>query len=93
MPATGAAAVVELLAEPLYILAAVQLRFGLRAAVDAAALLTKSAATLALLTTLRGMPSALVFSAAQLASALVALLGYGVWGALLLRRHQAGKQV
>jgi hypothetical protein len=45
----GAAALVELVAEPLYILGAAQLRFGLRVGAEAAATLARGALTLALL--------------------------------------------
>lgn len=72
----GAAAMLELLSEPLYILAAVQLRFRLRALVDTAAIVAKSAATVALLQ-LTAMPAALALSRAQIAFAAVTLACYG----------------
>lgn len=72
----GAAAMLELLSEPLYILAAVQLRFRLRALVDTAAIVAKSAATVALLQ-LTALPPALALSWAQMAFAAVTLMYYG----------------
>lgn len=72
----GAAAMLELLSEPLYILAAVQLRFRLRALVDTAAIIAKSAAAVALLQ-LTAVPAALALSWAQLAFAAVTLACYG----------------
>lgn len=72
----GAAAMLELLSEPLYVLAAVQLRFRLRALVDTAAIVAKSAATVALLQ-LTAMPAALALSWAQNAFAAVTLACYG----------------
>lgn len=73
---TGAAAMLELLSEPLYILAAVQLRFRLRALVDTAAIVVKSAMTVALLQ-LTALPPALALSWAQVAFAAVTLVCYG----------------
>ncbi len=55
---------VELLSEPLYILAAVQLRFRLRAFTDTAAITAKAATTAALLR-LTTLPAALVLSYGQ----------------------------
>ena len=52
---------VELLSEPLYILAAVQLRFRLRAAADTAAITAKAAASVLLLR-LTPLPAALALS-------------------------------
>ena len=66
----------ELLSEPLYILAAVQLRFRLRALVDTAAIVAKSATTVALLQ-LTALSSALALSWAQMAFAAVTLVCYG----------------
>jgi Rft protein len=66
----------ELLSEPLYILAAVQLRFRLRALVDTAAIVAKSATTVALLQ-LTALPPALALSWAQMAFAAVTLVCYG----------------
>jgi Rft protein len=65
----------ELLSEPLYILAAVQLRFRLRALVDTAAIVAKSAMTVALLQ-LTALPPALALSWAQMAFAAVTLVCY-----------------
>ncbi|KAG2446862.1 hypothetical protein HYH02_008019 [Chlamydomonas schloesseri] len=107
----GLAALVELAAEPFYILASVHLMFGVRVSVEFASTLTKSLVTLGLLSlparapallrrvglALGGasgdsavaaaapLPPALVFSAAQLALAAVALVGYGVVGWRLLQ--------
>ena len=47
--ATGSAALVELAAEPMYVLAQIQLRFKLRVMVEAAANIVKAALILALL--------------------------------------------
>jgi hypothetical protein len=66
----------ELLSEPLYILAAVQLRFRLRALVDTAAIVAKSATTVALLQ-LTALPPALALSWAQMAFAAMTVLWYG----------------
>jgi Rft protein len=66
----------ELLSEPLYILAAVQLRFRLRAVVDTAAIIAKSATTVALLQ-LTALPPALALSWAQMAFAATTLVWYG----------------
>jgi Rft protein len=66
----------ELLSEPLYVLAAVQLRFRLRALVDTAAIVAKSAMTVALLQ-LTALPPALALSWAQMAFAAVTLVCYG----------------
>ncbi len=65
----------ELLSEPLYILAAVQLRFQLRAAVDTVAIIAKSAATVALLRS-GALPPALALSWAQIAFAGVTVACY-----------------
>lgn len=54
----------ELLSEPLYILAAVQLRFRLRAIADTAAIIAKSAVAVALLR-LTSLPPALALSLSQ----------------------------
>lgn len=54
----------ELLSEPLYILAAVQLRFRLRAITDTAAIIAKSAVAVALLQ-LTSLPPALALSLSQ----------------------------
>lgn len=70
----GAAAVVELLAEPLYILASVRQAYVVRVGVEAAATVAKSAATLGLLRA--GTAPALAFSWGQLAYAAATLAGY-----------------
>lgn len=67
MLGVGAAAMVELLSEPLYILAAVQLRFRLRAGADTAAITAKAAATVALLR-LTSLPPALALSYGQVSA-------------------------
>ncbi|KAI8466551.1 MAG: Rft protein-domain-containing protein [Monoraphidium minutum] len=83
----GIAAVLELFAEPFYIIASTQLRFGLRAGVDTAALMLRGSVTLALLATTR-LPPALVFSAAQLAFAGVYLVGYMAFAAVLAAKGE-----
>ena len=65
----------ELLSEPLYILAACRLLFGLRVGVEAAAQAAKGVLTLALVRR-PGTPPAIAFSWAQLAYAAVTLAGY-----------------
>jgi oligosaccharide translocation protein RFT1 len=77
----GGAALLELLAEPFYILATINMRFQLRAVMDSVPLALKSVATLALLAGWAGpgaaaLPPAIVFSLAQLAFAAVTLIGY-----------------
>ncbi|GIL76385.1 hypothetical protein Vretifemale_5979 [Volvox reticuliferus] len=87
----GMAAVLELLAEPFYILASVHLMFGSRVAVEFASTLTKSLVTLGLLSSRRlahVLPPALIFSAAQLAMAAVVMAGYWAVG---LRLMTAGR--
>lgn len=74
----GLAALIELASEPLYCLASVRLRFRLRAAVDASAIIAKSALTLALVS-FSEMPPALAFSFAQLAFSAVTLLLYAIF--------------
>lgn len=73
------AALVELLAEPFYILASVHLRFGPRVAIDALSTATKGAVTL-LLVSRGAMAPALAFSVAQLLYAAVVLVGYWAYG-------------
>ncbi|GIL92754.1 hypothetical protein Vretimale_11741 [Volvox reticuliferus] len=83
----GMAAVLELLAEPFYILASVHLMFGSRVAVEFASTLTKSLVTLGLLSSRRlahVLPPALIFSAAQLAMAAVVMAGYWAVGLRLM---------
>jgi hypothetical protein len=72
----------ELLVDPLYIIASTQLRFGLRAGIDTAGMLLRGAVTLGLLMATR-LPPALVFSAAQLAFATAYVLGYLAFAASL----------
>ena len=74
----GLAALIELASEPFYCLGLVRLRFRLRAVVDASAVITKSAVTLALVS-LSNLPTALAFSLAQLAFSAVTLLLYVVF--------------
>lgn len=88
-PKLGIAAIIELLAEPFYIIASTQLRFGLRAGIDTAAMMLRGALTLALLLHTR-LPPALVFSAAQLAFAGVYLLGYLLFAAVLAAQVGGG---
>ncbi|KAL4452468.1 hypothetical protein ABPG75_008130 [Micractinium tetrahymenae] len=71
----GLAAFVEVLAEPLYILASTRLLFGLRVGVETAAMAAKGLLTLVLIRQ-RGAQPALAFSWAQLAYAGVTLAGY-----------------
>ncbi|KAK9800859.1 hypothetical protein WJX73_001189 [Symbiochloris irregularis] len=71
----GLAAMVELAAEPLFVLAQTQLRFRLRVAVDASAHVTKAALILALLR-FRLASEVTTLCLAQLAFATVTLLGY-----------------
>lgn len=81
----------ELASEPFYIIASTQLRFGLRAGIDTAALLLRGGVTLGLM--LRGgLPPALAFSAAQLASAGVILAGYLAFAAGLAAKVRLGVQ-
>ncbi|KAG1680360.1 hypothetical protein FOA52_015451 [Chlamydomonas sp. UWO 241] len=69
------AAMIELAAEPLYILALVNLRFQLRATIDTVSLLLKSALTLYLVSH-SALPPATIFSLAQLAYACAVLVAY-----------------
>jgi hypothetical protein len=72
----------ELLAEPFYIISSTRLEFGRRASIDTAAMITKCVVTLALVMRTALAP-ALVFAAAQLAFAGVVLLGYLRYGLML----------
>jgi oligosaccharide translocation protein RFT1 len=72
----GAAAFIELLAEPLYILATVRLFFGVRVAVEALATVAKNAITLLLLLHWKVAP-ALAFSWGQLGYSTATLVGFG----------------
>ncbi|GIL64160.1 hypothetical protein Vafri_18121 [Volvox africanus] len=90
----GVAAILELLAEPVYILASVHLMFRSRVAVEFAATLTKSLVTLGLLSSRRlthRLPPALTFSAAQLAMAAVVMTGYWAVGLRLMARGRKDK--
>jgi Rft protein len=71
----GAAAAIELLIEPLFILAQHQLRFRLRVAVDGAATIIKSSTALILLHKSR-YDASVALSLAQIAYATTILLGY-----------------
>lgn len=83
----GVAAVVELASEPLYLVASVRLAFSTRAAVDAVGTLARCVVTLVLV--LRGsLPAATIFAVAQLCYAVVALVGYGMYGAHLARKRR-----
>jgi oligosaccharide translocation protein RFT1 len=83
----GAAAFLELAAEPFYILSTVRLWFGVRVGVEAAATLAKNALTLALL--LRwGVAPALAFSWGQIAYAAATVLGFGAFFAVMARRER-----
>ncbi|PRW57113.1 RFT1-like protein [Chlorella sorokiniana] len=89
----GAAAFLEILSEPLYILAAARLQFGLRVAVETAAMGTKGLLTLSLVRR-PDYPPAIAFSWAQLAYAGITLLGYAAYflPQLLRRAAAASKQ-
>lgn len=71
----------EVLSEPLYILASTRLLFGLRVGVETAAMTAKGLLTLALVRQHTGgsMPPALAFSWGQLAYAGVTLAGYAAY--------------
>jgi hypothetical protein len=80
----GAAALVELASEPLYIVASTQLLFKRQSALETAGTLARALGSLALLAA--GMHPFLAFSWAQLAYAGVLLLGYcGLGRATLLQ--------
>ena len=68
----GAAAMVELLSEPLYILAQTRLLFGLRVAVETLAIISKASLTLLILYT-DAAPPAIALSWAQARSFTLAL--------------------
>ncbi len=85
---TGAAAFVEILSEPLYILAAARLQFGLRVAVETAGMSAKGLLTLALVRR-PDFPPAIAFSWAQLAYAGITLLGYAAYFLPQLLRQAA----
>jgi oligosaccharide translocation protein RFT1 len=87
----GAAALVELLAEPLYILATVERRYGLRLAAEAAATLGRAAVTLGALR--RGAPPPLAFSWGQLAYAAALLAVYSAyWARVWALRRAVSKR-
>ncbi|KAF5836137.1 Rft protein-domain-containing protein [Dunaliella salina] len=91
----GVAAVVELLGEPFYILATVELQFGLRVVMDTLPLTVKALVTLACVAgwagpTLASLPPALIFSIAQLSLAVASCLGYWVAGTRMLRTWSSG---
>lgn len=95
LPSSGVAAMIELLAEPFYMLASVNMRFGVRVVMDSAPLAAKSLVQLAALGGYAGpvaqaAPPALIFAAAQLALAVVTLVGYAVFGVSELRRWRCG---
>ena len=70
----------EVLSEPLYILASTRLLFGLRVGVETAAMTAKGLLTLALVRHSPGsMPPAIAFSWGQLAYAGVTLAGYAAY--------------
>lgn len=71
----GAAALIELLSEPLYILATFRLWFAMRVACEAASTIAKTVATLAFLR--NGTSPAIAFSWGQLAYATCLLVTYG----------------
>eukprot|EP00200_Dunaliella_tertiolecta_P006841 CAMPEP_0202376560 /NCGR_PEP_ID=MMETSP1127-20130417/7031_1 /ASSEMBLY_ACC=CAM_ASM_000462 /TAXON_ID=3047 /ORGANISM="Dunaliella tertiolecta, Strain CCMP1320" /LENGTH=263 /DNA_ID=CAMNT_0048974375 /DNA_START=22 /DNA_END=810 /DNA_ORIENTATION=- len=86
----GVAAVVELLGEPFYILATVELQFRLRVVMDTLPLTVKALVTLACVAgwagpTLASLPPALIFSIAQLSLAVASCLGYWIAGTRMLR--------
>lgn len=77
----GIAAFIELIAEPLYILATVRLLFGVRVACEALATVAKNAITLVLLLNWKVGP-ALAFSWGQLGYSITTLVGFGTYFAL-----------
>ncbi|MEW5310576.1 MAG: hypothetical protein WDW38_002362 [Sanguina aurantia] len=81
----GVAAVLELVTEPLYILASLNLHFSVRVAVEAGGTVVKCLMTLALVS-VTSLPPALVFAYAQLALVCVTLVGYGIYGFSQLRK-------
>lgn len=78
-----------MLSEPLYILAAARLLFGLRVGVETAAMTAKGLVTLGLVRR-PGFPPAIAFSWAQLAYAAVTLAGYAAYFLPQLLRAQLG---
>ncbi|KAL4450144.1 hypothetical protein ABPG77_010813 [Micractinium sp. CCAP 211/92] len=82
----GLAAFVEVLSEPLYILASTRLLFGLRVGVETASMAAKGLLTLALIRQPGAQP-AIAFSWGQLAYAGVMLAGYAACFAPELLRH------
>jgi oligosaccharide translocation protein RFT1 len=84
-PAAGVAAMIELCAEPLYIISSTRLEFGTRASIDTAAMISKCLVTL-LLVSRTGLAPALAFAAAQLVFSGVVLAGYGRYGLQLWRQ-------
>ena len=78
----GIAAFIELLAEPLYILATVRLLFGVRVGCEALATIAKNAITLLLLLHWKVAP-ALAFSWGQLGYSIATLVGFGMYFALM----------
>lgn len=87
----GAAAFLEILSEPLYILAAARLQFGLRVAVETVAMGAKGLLTLALVRR-PAYPPAIAFSWAQLAYAGITLLGYAAYFLPQLLKQAAGNR-
>jgi len=77
----GVAAFIELIAEPLYILATARLLFGVRVACEALATVAKNAITLVLLLNWKVGP-ALAFSWGQLGYSVATLVGFGTYFAL-----------
>jgi oligosaccharide translocation protein RFT1 len=74
----GVAAFIEILSEPLYILATVRLLFGVRVACEALATVAKNAITLGLLLHWKIAP-ALAFSWGQLGYSVVTLVGFSAY--------------
>lgn len=85
MSFSGVAAVLELLAEPFYILASLNLHFSVRVAVEAFGTVAKCLVTLALVSA-TSLPPSLVFAYAQLALVVATLVGYGIYGFSQLRK-------
>ncbi len=90
LPRAGLAAFVEVLSEPLYILASTRLLFGLRVGVETASMAAKGLLTLALIRQPGAQP-AIAFSWGQLAYAGVMLAGYAAcFAPELLRQARRG---
>ena len=88
---------VELLGEPFYVLATINLRFRLRVVMDTAPLLTKALVTLLCVSgwagpTLASLPPALIFSASQLALATASCTGYWLAGLQILHEWRQQQQ-